>query len=171
MSVRFLGNEFEYFVPKWYNLKLGGSNGIVSEETKRKIAEANTGRKATPETIERLRLSHLGYKVKESTKKKLSVINKGKVLSEEHKRKIADSNAGKKRTEQAKEKMRVKKLKYIYEVVSPDGKLAETQNLRQFCRDNGLNIGHMNSVACGNKKHYKQWQVIKQPLNLNNGVK
>lgn len=48
-----------------YNIATGGINGkifgrIVSEETKQKIGKANKGRKATEETIKKLKESHIG---------------------------------------------------------------------------------------------------------------
>lgn len=160
----FWGMELNSLSPYGYNLKLGGANGIASKETGEKIGNANRGKKRSPETRERLRISHLGYKIKDSTKKKLSDINKGKTLSEDHKRKIGESNLGRKTTEQAKEKMRLKKLKYTYEVMSPDGNVLEIRNLHRFSIDNGLNPGHMNSIACGKKEHYKQWRVKKKEI-------
>lgn len=153
--------ELKTFSPNGYNLKAGQSHGVWSEEIKKKIGDGNRGKKRNKETIERLRMSHKGHKVKDSTKHKLSIINTGKVLSEDHKQKIAESNTGQKRSNEAKEKMREKKLKFTYEVISPNGQLIKTQNLRQFCRDNDLNAGHMNSVACGKKAHYKHWRVSK----------
>lgn len=157
----FWSAELNTMSPWGYNLKVGKSCGKLSEESKRKISASNKGRKVKPETIERLRVSHLGYKVKDSTKKKLSEFNKGKVLSEEHKKKIAASNTGRKTTDTAKEKMRAKKLKFFYKITAPDGKLFETHNLREFCRDNKLNVAHMNGLSNGKKPYYKGWQVVK----------
>lgn len=157
----FWAKELNAFSPNGYNLKAGQGNGAWSEEIKKKISLGNKGKKRTQETIEKLRVSHLGYKVKDSTKQKLSDFNRGKKLSAEHKKKIADSNTGRETTELAKEKMRIKKIKFNYRITSPDGILYETNNLRQFCRDKGLNAGHMSSVATNNKLHYKQWKVTK----------
>lgn len=157
----FWGMELNTLSPNGYNLKLGQASGRLSPETIEKIARSNRGRKATPETIERLRISHLGYKVKESTKQKLSDFNRGKTLSEEHKRKIAESNTGRKITEETKEKMRLRKLKFNYRIVSPDGSVYETSNITGFSKEKDLNGGHMSSVANGNKNHYKGWKVYK----------
>jgi group I intron endonuclease len=153
-------NHLNTFSPNGYNLKAGQGNGIFSQETKDKISKSNTGKKATSETIEKLRISHLGYKVKESTKRKLSEINKGKILSEEHKNKITQSLMGHKCTVESKNKMRDKKLKYEYELLSPNNIIFKTNNLRIFSIEHNLNVGHMNSVANGRIKHHKNWTLI-----------
>ena len=83
-----------------YNIESGGSlNKIVSEETKRKISEANKGRIVSEETRRKMseaqkgQKGHKGIKHSEEHKRKIGESNKGKIFSEEHKRKIAKSNA------------------------------------------------------------------------------
>lgn len=39
----------------------------------------------------------------------------------------------------------------------PNGKVFEGKGLKKFCDENGLNQGHMASVARGTKKQYKGW--------------
>jgi group I intron endonuclease len=60
-----------------YNLTLGGSN-LMSEKVKKKISEANKGKKHS-----------------EETKRKISQTEKGKKLSEETRRKISEAFKGK----------------------------------------------------------------------------
>lgn len=145
--------------PNGYNLKVGGAAGLLSEITKKRISEGNKGKKASPETKEKLRLSHMGHVVKESTKKKLSEINTGKVLSYDHKEKISRSNFGKTRTALQRSRMSIAKIKYEYRIIAPTGDVFITNNLTQFSKDNHLNKGHMGSVASGRKSHYKGWKV------------
>lgn len=91
-----------------YNIQHGGSSrGKHSEETKRKIGEANKGRKPwsygnhhSEETKKKLSIINTGTKASEETKKKLSEAHKGKKLSKEHIESIARANRGKKRTEE-----------------------------------------------------------------------
>lgn len=66
----------------------------VSEETKKKISESNTGNK-----------NALGYKHTEESKKKISESHKGKRLSEEHKKHLSESRKGKTLTEEHKKKI------------------------------------------------------------------
>lgn len=56
--------------------------------------EGMKGRKHSPETLEKMRVSQTGRKHSEETKKKISDSNMGHVLSEEAKQKISDANSG-----------------------------------------------------------------------------
>ena len=84
-----------------YNIANGGQGGATcngkhrSEETKRKISEANKGKIPCNKDMPR----------SEETKKKISESHKGKRMSEEAKRKISEANKGKKRTTEQKRKM------------------------------------------------------------------
>lgn len=60
----------------------------MTEETKRKMSEANKGRKLSEEHKRRISEGRKGRKFTEETKKKMSLASKGKPKSEEHKRKI-----------------------------------------------------------------------------------
>jgi hypothetical protein len=99
----------ERFYIRWYgrkdigtgilrNLTDGGDgvSGIrFSDETKKKMSDARKGKSRSPETIEKIRKSHLGKKHTDETKKKLSEKRSGekrKPLSEETKRKIGEAN-------------------------------------------------------------------------------
>ena len=73
-----------------------------SEETRRKIAEANRGRKhgkhGKPNPM-------LGKTHSEETRRKLADANRGRKFSDEHRRKIGDAARGKKHSEEARRKM------------------------------------------------------------------
>lgn len=43
-------------------------------------------------------------------------------------------------------------------VTAPDGTEFEVVGLRQFCKENDLNQGHMHAVANGKRKHHKEWR-------------
>lgn len=67
-----------------YNLREGGSNGGLSEETRKRISESTKGEK-----------SHMyGKHLSESTKTKISNSRKGVLASEETKRKMSESRKG-----------------------------------------------------------------------------
>lgn len=76
--------------------KMGKSTGPRSEETKRKISEANRGKKRSEEYLQKLseRMKgrpspNKGKKMSEEQKEKLRQINLGKKLSVEHKQRIS----------------------------------------------------------------------------------
>lgn len=90
-------------VPNGYNLREGGGNGKLSEETKRKIGEANTGKIRSEETKKKMSEANRGDKhpmfgktPPEETKQKMRETQLGKKLSEEHKTKIGESHKGEK---------------------------------------------------------------------------
>ena len=87
---------------RYYNLSHAGPtffNKECSEETRRKMSEAHTGKKQGPHSEEhRRKISEAckGRKVSEETRRKISQANKGKKLgppSEEHRRKMREAQA------------------------------------------------------------------------------
>jgi group I intron endonuclease len=50
-------------------------------------------------------------------------------------------------------------LKYLLEITSPDGKKFVTNNIREFCRENGLCRGGIGRVVKGTYDNYKGWTV------------
>ena len=84
-----------------------GSSGFVpSEETRRKISEANKGRTFLEEHKKKLSESGKVKIFSEEHKRKIGAKSKGRTLSEETRRKLSEANKGKTRSEETKEKMR-----------------------------------------------------------------
>lgn len=76
-----------------YNLESGGNlNKYLSEETKRKISEANKGRILSEEAKQKIGKAHKNKIVSEETKRKIGESNKGKIVSEETKEKMRGIN-------------------------------------------------------------------------------
>jgi group I intron endonuclease len=105
--------------PDGYNLKEGGDNGKLSEETKQKMRKPKS-----EETKQKMRKpksdkhrqnigkANIGKKTSEKTKQKLREINLGenhpmwgKTPSKETKQKISDGNKGKTRSNEIKQKI------------------------------------------------------------------
>lgn len=87
-----------------YNITDGGegTQGFshpMSEETKEKIRQANTGRKLTEEQKEYLRQIHTGKKASEETKEKLRQSHLGHSPSEETRKKMSESQKKRKPSE------------------------------------------------------------------------
>jgi len=90
--------EFKSFIDhskNGLNLSMGGDNKSHSEQSKKKISEANKGKVNSPETREKIRQSKIGSKSSDETNMKNSI------------RQIGNKNHfyGKKHTEEAKSKM------------------------------------------------------------------
>lgn len=113
-------------VPNGYNVTIGGNSAIgyiVSEETKKKISEANKGHTLTEEQKTHLRQSLLGHKVSEETRRKIGEANRGRKCPEyvkeltskrfkgvpftdEHKRKLSEAQKGRIISEETRQKIR-----------------------------------------------------------------
>lgn len=119
-NIIFILNQFEKdfinlydAVETGYNLRTGGENSLMSEESKRKNSEAQKGKKHSEETKLKMSEYHKGKKVSEETKLKLSKRHKGKIISEETKLKISESQKGRKHSEETKRKMSESSKGYI----------------------------------------------------------
>lgn len=85
-----------------YNITSGGEHYTHSEESKRKMSEAQKGEKShlygkhrSEETRRKLSEAHKGKQISEETRKKMSEANKGKRLDEKHRRKLNESRSRK----------------------------------------------------------------------------
>lgn len=114
-----LVREMGTLAPGGYNLKEGGSNGKLSEETKQKISEAQRGDKGHWYG----KILNDGHKTKisealigkfrtEESKQKISEAKRGeknpsfgKIPSEETKQKMSEAKVGKQKSEETKQKM------------------------------------------------------------------
>lgn len=120
-----------------------GLSHIVSDETKRKISKANSGRVVSDETKEKIRKSLLGRKVPlevtekiVKTKKELGLLK----CSEETKKKIGDKNRGRKQDD--KQKIAASKRHSGTIAVNKDG-VVKFIKKDEFCdyKSNGWNKG------------------------------
>lgn len=81
---------------------------IVSEETRKKMSQARKGKKIKPfseETRKKMSNSHIGLRPSEETRKKLSEWQIGKKLSDETKQKLREKALGRKLSEEHKRKI------------------------------------------------------------------
>ena len=116
--------SYDCLVPKGYNVRDGGNKVFMSEEGRKRISKANSGRIVSEET--RLKLSESGKKAylnnprDDEWNQKLSIALSGKKKSEEHILKISERRKefiknnpdsvknmlGKKHSDETKQKMR-----------------------------------------------------------------
>lgn len=86
----------------FYNLSNGSldfvslDHPIFSERHKKRISMSLTGKKASPEAIEKNRLSHIGKRASQETRKKMSASRVGHPTSAETKAKISAAHTDKK---------------------------------------------------------------------------
>jgi len=101
--------------------KTNGGDGISgykhTTETRKNLSDMQTGKKRKPhseETKKKISQANKGRCVSEETRKKLSEIQKGKTLSEETKKKISKIHKGKIVSDETKKKMGKSKLNNKY---------------------------------------------------------
>lgn len=68
--------------PHGLNLTDGGSNGRLSEETKKKQSESAMGKPKSEEHKQKVRLANIGKKASDETKAKMSKSHTGKIVSD-----------------------------------------------------------------------------------------
>ena len=86
----------------------GASGMIKTEETRRKLSRANSGKTLTVEQKQRISEVQRGKKrspMPIEVREKISAVTKGRVVSEETREKLRIINIGKRHTEEAKEKI------------------------------------------------------------------
>ena len=80
---------------KGYNKKHGGNNGFMSEEAKRRISAANSGKKRSAESLAKFSAARKGHEVSESTRAILREKCSGRQHTESERRAISEKNTGK----------------------------------------------------------------------------
>lgn len=138
---RFWIKELGSLSPSGYNLSNGGGRRhTLSAEARKRISDANRGRKASPETLEKLRTSHLGQTHTPEQRAKASARMKGKRLSDSA---YANARA---------------RLSKTYTLLSPTKEVVVFTNMAEFCRDHGYNRARMNELANGKRDSYRGWK-------------
>jgi group I intron endonuclease len=142
-----------------YNLTLGGDGGLFgyshSPETRAKIALGRQG------------VNHPMYGKHQSfsARQKISQNNGrgflGKAHTLESRKQMGargeyHPNFGKQLPLETRQKIQEANSK-TYEFLSPTGNTTVIINLKAFCKEQGLNAPHMNSVYYGKRKQHKGW--------------
>jgi hypothetical protein len=123
----------------------GASGRVVKDATRVILKEKCSGWKHTPEAIEKIRQSSLSriYSPK----------------NEETKRKISNTLKGRKLSKTSVDKRTKTVCKNTYVIISPDGFEYNTNNLKEFQRQNKL--WHLYDVVSGKSKQDKGWTAFK----------
>lgn len=134
------------------NLNFGGTGRPEgykhSEETKRKIADGNTGKKFSLERRKNIGLTKIG-----------NSYMKGKHLSNEAKKKISIANTG---NSCGRPIERSGFISPNEEIFSP------VFNLTQFCKDKKLTYCLMHALITGKQHHHKGWKLWQKRPNQEN---
>lgn len=91
---------------KMSDAQKGRKHGPMREEQKRYFSELYKGKRLSEETRQRMSASRTGRKFSEESRKKMSDAAKGRAKSEAHKIKIAEVRTGSKASDETRAKMR-----------------------------------------------------------------
>jgi hypothetical protein len=136
---RLLYEQYGRQEDKWAWLGLSGQIG--KEEILKQISMAQKGKKKPEGFGEKIRQANLGRKHSPETLVKMSETKKGKYDSE-HYRKISLMRTDFKQPESQKIKV-AEKLSAKWQLTDINGNTFEVNNLRKYCRENGLDQGNM----------------------------
>jgi hypothetical protein len=133
----------------------GTSGIVVSEESKRKMSEAQKkkpsygmlGKNHTEQSIQKMREASTGKSMSIDTKRK---------LREATKRRWKDGDLS---TEKNRKKLSQSLCKKQYIIISPEGKKFYTNNVMNFATTYELDFSSLYKVARGKLKHCKGWIV------------
>lgn len=143
-----------------YNLQLGGFKGKCSDETKLKMSEAQIGKIISEESRLKISKTLKGHSVSNETRMKISESQIGRISSEETNEKRRVAMTGKKiHTDEHKIKVGLSKIKYEYELLSPNGELFKTNSLNAFEKEHDL---HRESII--RNGFSKGWKLMRQHL-------
>jgi hypothetical protein len=96
---------------------------MVSEETRRKMSEAQKKRYEDPEERRKVSEGNKGKKHSEEARRKMSEANKGKITSEDTRRKMSEAQKGKPKSEEARRQMsEAQKKRYGTDPKTPTGR-------------------------------------------------
>lgn len=94
-------------------LSIANTGKKLSKEARQKIGNANRGNSHSLETREKISLGLKGKKRSQETKDKISKAHKGKIVSQETKEKLSLINKGKIISEETKQKLKNAKINFI----------------------------------------------------------
>lgn len=78
-----------------YNMK-NASMSVISDEMKRKIGLANSGKRPSVETRSKMSQAHKGKRLPKEQREKMSLAQRGKILSAEHRQILSECHKGNK---------------------------------------------------------------------------
>ncbi len=139
--------------------KIGESSRNISDETRAKMSESRLGKSHSEETRAKIAASNLGQKRSAETCAKVKAAKRN--ISDETRAKM--SAAARNRSAEWRAKWsawRAEVYSKPFEVVDPDGRIIEGRNLRQFCREHGLDRGALNRVLHGKVGSHKGYTAV-----------
>jgi len=130
---------------------------LITDETRKKLSQIRKGKKVTEKTKQKISELHKGKIVSQESRNKMSNSHKGKILSNEHKQRIRNSCL------KNMEKNKKIYCKYIFTFTSPSGKIIETYDVMNCCKENNLTFSKVYETSAGKQSHHKGWKITRVP--------
>ena len=128
--------EYDSIVPNGYNIREGGRNGRISDESKKKISNTKTGVSVhNEESRRKMSLARKGKKFSEDHRQKMSEASKGKKKSLDHRMNISKGRKGIKLSTEHRQKMSESRTGKIF---SPEHRKNISEGLKNRNRNNRL---------------------------------
>ena len=105
--------------------------------------------------------------VSAETRRKMSEASKGKKKPKrtpEHCKAIGDRQRGRKKSRSHCKALSRAHISYSYTITKPDGTVETTNNMRKYCKENGLTNSLMQYVAQGKYKQHKGYTVTRRAI-------
>lgn len=151
------GILLNFFISIRPERKCGEDNGFYgrthTDETKKRIGDANRGRTHTKEARDKISKTHKGVPKSEEHRKKIGVKSRGRSPSQETREKLREHNL---QPEVLKKNIEAKQKEWI--VITPNGEEIEVVNLSDYCKERGLSRTKMYTVAAGKANHHKGYK-------------
>ena len=111
-----------------YNIHTGGHNGPPSEETRFKLSLAHLGKPKSKEHCENISKGKTGLKLSQSHCDAIGLSRLGiNTITKDHEQVLRES-----------------RCKFIYSIINTEtDEIFEVKHIRQFCKDHGINSGHI----------------------------
>lgn len=132
----------------------GSAGHTMSEESRRKMSEAQRQRMANPESRAHLSRMNTGHKPSDVTRARLSAANVGHVVSEETRHKLSKANTGHRPDADALAKMSSAALRRFEDAT-------ERQRIGDMRRGTHLSIGHKTKISAGLRAYHAEKQMKK----------
>ena len=149
--------------------KTDGGDGCsnISDITRKRMSESRKGKPLSQKHKEKLSKVRRGKKrwnngIEEKLSKECPGDGwvAGRLIENKSGVKYGKWNIGKKASPETLKKLSNGSIKYKYTIVSPDGDIFITNNMKKFSEENNLTARLMISVAHGKNSHHKGWKVV-----------
>lgn len=128
---------------------------MFSEEHKKNMSIALTGRKMPPEAVEKTRQANIGKKLSPEHVAFIIAMHTGSKRTEETKAKISANSKSNWENPQYRDKM-VNRGSKKWLVTIPSGEIIEVQNLKNFCRENDISYRKIGEREMADKGYTAQ---------------